>query len=1350
MTKKEKFNGIVKGAVVGVSLMLCMAVLPVNALANIAGAAEEAIVNAQKTIKINTKVEGNAEIGKVTKGDRYYVPTATFGTTNLTDEHIKVRHENSLLTTSLQKDEAKGAYYFDATREGKYIVSYTYTDGGKSYTYDYTVECKVSDVHFEFATNVEDIIPSIYDIALLNKSDDTKNKDIVLPIPSIIDEEDEAVEDLTVSTSRAADSKGNQLVITLSTGTKNVQIQKDETTGKYFIDGDLLAAKNDDGIYTALGVYRINYTYYSNGVFVAQTTKTFEVKDKYFMTEKDNTKSGYTLSASFASSEPTSAVTGVEKQLPSIKAVATESTQNNDIEVYYQINVYHYEDGKYVDRTSECLDSEDQTKFTPFKDGNYKIEYTVKDFYNNTAKVENVRIFINDVKDTQAPKVFAYVANEEKDAEGKYQEISYRIKSRQINRNLIMYAIGAEDNVENKNMELVRQIRDAANTTRVEVSDYNDKNLIFLPKAAKDSSILATIINDNYYLRQDMEKDKVYANSDASEIQAWLKENGYLIVTNDYNKNPITNANFEAGFYGDIVTDNTSSSFNLEKIKEKLASEGIAYVAYDKDYNFTQQQYSLYYKAKDDAGQETKDVYYTVNFSTDDAFNDSSAPALTFSTSLQPTYLKDDKIEFDAPVESDTQDTRLNVVFGYRYLSAKNVNNPTPITTDDTKTIEFNNNSKVSDKWYGQAGNITSSGWIMFNEKNTNNKYEIDFAKDLKKDGFDKAVAVELFAYAEDDYGNLGFFNRVIDIAQQTEDSELKLFDVKGIDQTTFDANTTITLPTVYYEDKYVEYMTGDVSVYYISTTGEGDEKTTTRTKVQSFGKDMVPDENRGLFIIKGGEFTASRAGDYQVVITAKDAGGNEQAVFFDYKVTTKGVIEDPVIDNISTSTVNLKIGQRYNFPAPTIAISDSDDNGYYGINQQDDVNLATYYSVRKLSGPNGKDDFQKTHFIPQVSGEYTFQYNVWLIRYAKENFSETGPQEGKLSLDGNRLIFTKGSTNYYVYVDMFDETNVDANCEKAPKLVVSTSLTRPETAATLSKTDYEGIFELFERKTEPQIFKVSEISSPVITIDDDLFNIENIVEEGTTKKIAIPELSATVDGGSIDLSKSKIEISVARGSGTTVLQTIMCDKMQEVDTTDVKYENNQLYLYLKYDGTYSIKYTAQGMNANNEAAADPTSKTFTIENGDVEKPEIEVKESEFLNRDKDKYSLRDNNLILNVDAITFKDNVSDVDYLKKHYSITVRNASTGNEVKREGEGAVYNYTLETAGEYEITIAVTDAAGWTTEKTISIKVATDAEDARNVYQIVGTVLIVVSVVVLAGVVTYFIVSKVKEDKKKKR
>lgn len=1336
MTKKIKLGGIVKGTMMGVSLVLCASMLPVGAFAALSSSAATAEEQANDNIKItaNVKRDGvslNKEIGRVSVGENYFIPKAEFKGSAIINEtgdeakqSITVRFGNKSVDLNKDGDE----YYFTAKEAGNYIVSYNVIgDDGRNFSHEYKVVCQVSEAKFEFSANSQEIIPSIYDIALLN-SKNLKNKDIVLPSPSVVDEEGEKIElssqDFFLS---KQEGKKHQVVVKVMHGTEQVELVEKE--GKFVISGETLCATNQEGEYTGRGVYSVYFTYYEDGVFVTQETRTFEVKSKHYVKSDDENKSGYSLKTNFVSTPPTSAVTGVEKELPAISGEASDTKESGAVSVYYTIKV-EYQSGAgaaFVDKTTECLSEDDQHLFTPCDDGNYKISYFVNDFYgnNNSAEISSAQFSINGVKDTKAPKVFAINGdNQEKD-------IDYRITSKQAARNIIVYAIGAEDNVA-EGIKLVREVRDnGSSKARITIDDYDDYNLIFVAKSASETSVYKQIISDNYYLRKDMQAAGITTASQDSEIKTWLIDHKYLIVINDISKNPITNTAFT---FAENATE--------EEKKAVLEDEGFAYINYNYTFNTSEEgtTYRFYYLAEDKAGNKTEDIYYTTKFTNKDVL-DEDAPTLKFSDSLQQTYLKTDKIEFAAPVATDTQDASPRLVFAYRYLDSKNQ----PMTSaEKTEKISFSHNKDVSgQKWYNSQKNVEADGFMIFDEKNTNDKFEIDFAKDLKNQDFKTAQYVEIFAYAEDDHGNLGFFDRVITIAQQTEESNLDLEKVKDYTEGLRKTNEPIALPTLFYSDSFLDYMTADVTVYYLGE--EGNDK---KGVVQAQNMKTEIASDRGLFIVQGGEFTASRAGNYQVVISARDAGGNEIATFFDYTVETNAQVEKPAIDNLNSDTVSLEVDYQYSLPAPTVAISDSAAWGYYGIKKEDDVNIATNYTITMVKASNSDYDLTKSHFVARSEGTYELIYNVNIIRYKLDHFSET-PQAGKLSLVDGTLRY---DTDKFVYV---------ATINGKAQLIVS--------ADRFAEGDYVpsdniadtlvDFLDLVSLTSDPQIFNVKEIPSPELNINGDF--IHNVIESEesgkTVKKVELPLLddnTVKINGNSkLNLEKSTIVISINGGTGSSTLETIKMSEYKTFDSRHVKYDaaEDKLYLYLIEDGTYTITYSAQASKANGENVSDPTVEKYNIANGDVNKPEISFKTSEkaFLNgRDKDSFTLKDNKLILKPSELKFTDRESSEEYLKEHYSITVKGPS--GEVERKGEGDTYEFILPSAGQYTITITVTDEAQWTTTRNITITVGKNDAGNKNVTQVVGTVLIVISCVVLAGVVTYFIVSKVKADKKNKR
>ena len=77
-------------------------------------------------------------------------------------------------------------------------------------------------------------------------------------------------------------------------------------------------------------------------------------------------------------------------------------------------------------------------------------------------------------------------------------------------------------------------------------------------------------------------------------------------------------------------------------------------------------------------------------------------------------------------------------------------------------------------------------------------------------------------------------------------------------------------------------------------------------------------------------------------------------------------------------------------------------------------------------------------------------------------------------------------------------------------------------------------------------------------------------------------------------------------------------------------------------------------------------------------------------------------------------------------------------------------YEITETGTYTFTVTVTDESGNFTPREFTFEVTDEEVDPTLTYQIIGTVLIVISVLVLAGVIIYFVVSKVKLDKELKK
>lgn len=236
--------------------------------------------------------------------------------------------------------------------------------------------------------------------------------------------------------------------------------------------------------------------------------------------------------------------------------------------------------------------------------------------------------------------------------------------------------------------------------------------------------------------------------------------------------------------------------------------------------------------------------------------------------------------------------------------------------------------------------------------------------------------------------------------------------------------------------------------------------------------------------------------------------------------------------------------------------------------------------------------------------------------------------------------------------------------------------------------------------------------------------------DKGT--KILIPKFSAS-DLSGIDFEKSTIVISSSKTTRTIKLSE-MLDKYNR--GKDGETQDTMFYTF-NNDAEYTITYTAYDLNGNS------SSVKKTIKIGDLVAPTLTVS-------DKIANSTYKAGQILTIDLedtknyITVADNKTD---LTKE-DVKVKLYLNGTEVKKDGASTdtKYIFNLKDAGEYELKFEVADEANLTSTVTKTFKIQSKESSKMTSTEVIGTVLIVVSVVVLAGVVVYFVISKRKMDK----
>lgn len=1335
-TTKNTVNKIFKGAILGVACVLSLSAVPFASLKSVAStsAADAAmantisVANADKTVKkgsaYNIKSatfnkKGSSEVTKIESDENFEGAEGTIKT----DISVKYKNSNfqeTITDSTAEQKEAGIAGIFIPTMVGAYTITYTVQDGEETFSYDYDVVCEVSEASFEFENNAKEVIPSVYDLSLMGDSP----KNITLPQPKVLDGAGEEVkvyntetkenEDLGFYISAPAD-KSEYVLISIDDAAG--ALKQDETTKAYYVDGAYL---KEQGART----YSITYAYYQNNQFVTSATKSFDVKSSYYKeSSKTDANPGYKLSASFATTRPDKASTGVALALPTVRATTSSESApaSETVNVTYSIKVMRKSaSGKYDEDVTASVDTIKNT-FTAPKDGDYEFVYTVTDFYGHTVNDTNMTFYIRDVKDDVAPTVTIYDASVEQpqaDANGKIEYKSARnsVKNETANRNIVVYAIGVNDNAGREGMTLTRAIRDNGGTTRFTITDYADKNLIFNFGAQTGSSTdpYVQFVEDNFAVKQNIVKAGV-STTDPAAIKEYVSKY-FLIVTHNLDKVP--------------GTEETLTGTEAEK-KAKLQELGYAYVANTNNYEFSTQTYTVRYSAKDKAGNSVENEYVSMRISVGNTISDTQAPTITFPTSLQNNYLPTDTFKFTRPNVTDNYDDGVELVVAYRYLSSNsNSDKDGALTTDDSTTLTFETNEESAklvknNKWFGVEGKHEATGFIL-PEANSNSEYTVDLNKKPENAAF-----VEILVYGVDDYGNIGFWSKVISIAQTNDNRAPTLKAVNDSEFENVAQGQKVTLPTLTFSDDLVKYMSYSVNVYHVSEDGKTLKLMPSENGVSDY------DDYSELYTLEAGTFTASYAGTYRVVITVKDAGNNTISTFFNVTAGSSSKVEGPVIDNLTTETISLEVDENYALTVPTIKGVESETTGYFGVDETDDGKTATYYNVTSVSSETSYYELTENNFVAHAGGKYEIRYNVFLIEYDKTQTSTVYTKQA--SNKKTYLMYEKGGTPYYVLVNKKKTVDEDTKEVKySYELVVKANYNDVTGTTAVTATDLANAgIKLISLQSDTQKFKVSDTKAPVINIDESKYpkTFKTVGESIELQRISATENSQK----GINPETSYIEVTTSRASGSSNTDRIyMKDWDAERKTGNITYDNGKLMLKLSENGNYRIVYSVADYSGN------VSTKEFSIANGDAEKPEIEVKDG-FLN--KETFNINDK-LVLDREKLGLSDNVTEEAKLKEKMTIKVVNTSTNNELDL-AEGTNNTYVLSTAGDYRITISVTDEAGWTTEKTVNITVSATRSDVKNVYKVVGTVLIVLSVVILLGVIGYFIYSKVKLDKELK-
>lgn len=1320
--KNTKFKGIGKAIALSTAVLTVASLTPAVEIVNLAKA-DEATENYIQIVGGQTSA---------IKGETYTIPTAKYGGQQATN--ITVKRSNGI-TVQTNNDGTN----FVAGDAGKYIITYTFSD---DVTYDYTVNCVESSATLSID---ESLLPSIYDIAYAN---------------------DKEITNIDIPTITITDEDGNVIDDDITYGINDISTLNNKT-GSYVqivVNGaNSSVTNNQDGTFSIStaevtpGTISITYKYYKDGVFVVSNTKSITVRASYYKTDSsdDASAAGYKLVGELETEWSKSATAGTAVVLPKMigKTSSTNSPSSEKVNVKCEIyriqrkvaNTYNdtIDDtsGAWVDLTEEEINNlfnQDTFEFTPEYDKNYSYTYSffykITDFYGNEYKTEDVGVYVlENVTDDDPPTYFMYDAMDgiTRDDDGNlvYTDAESMLRSRSTTSNIMIYAVGADDNAENildedNSLTLKRVVsKSYSGSTLFTVSDYADKNLIFKFTNAEE------FLGENFAFAYKLENNGLDLTSvtvDDDENEDLAKSVKFiqsvrthtLIVVDEKNKEDmleIVNAVLSA--------DNKETQFSqddLEAFTSWLESNGETYgFAYVSSTSGTFETTGTYYircvvadafNGEVESSSKTMVISSSVDYST--------SPTITFSSTLRDSYMKDDEITFNVPTVTGT-DSRLDVVTMYRYVDSTG----SGIVVDENYSKNFAENIAVN-----YTASETEKAFLGNGYRNITDSSASTYTIKLS-DVPEKAVAIQILVYSIDDEGQIGVYVKQVAVSNSGDSTPLTIYNIDNSSLSeAYNSEDKVELSQITIKDDYVSGITSNIYVKFTSKDGNTSKTYTNMVK----GQDNIEiDEIRGTYTVYGLYLNASIAGNYQVVYEFTDAGDNTVVYFSNFTVTGSNSFDGLTLNSTLSST-SIEFGDKVYIPTLDLSYTLADD----------------FVALETVSTNIGKAG--GSYFTPTQTGDYEVYYTAKVEMY-NTNYVEFDDEQKELivttdtgALKANDVLsYDVRTSSYKVNGTTTEASTLAGIYEVAVETTEPITITVTDSTAPTISSKYE---EFYGRPTGNTIELENDTSGANFEILNLFADDLSGVDYGTTQ---YTDLNTNITTQS---HASNVTITATYATSASVTRTLYLSNFggsESIKLSDLTSFNSKL----TESASYKITYTFRDLTDNSKTSTYEI--TFTY--GDQQDPTIIIGENFVKTSEKGK------SLVLNLNELTAYDNEDKVESEKldlvyesdssSDVNLTIKVVNTSNDdeeldvVDYDSSTGILTFdTLTNYGTYEIQITVNDAVGRSTTISKEFTISEETPSNVDVYQVIGTILIVVSCLVLAGVIIYFIVSKVKLDK----
>ncbi|MBO5310397.1 MAG: hypothetical protein J6A98_04285 [Clostridia bacterium] len=417
-------------------------------------------------------------------------------------------------------------------------------------------------------------------------------------------------------------------------------------------------------------------------------------------------------------------------------------------------------------------------------------------------------------------------------------------------------------------------------------------------------------------------------------------------------------------------------------------------------------------------------------------------------------------------------------------------------------------------------------------------------------------------------------------------------------------------------------------------------------------------------------------------------------------------------------------------------------------------------------------------YFVPEAEGEYTITYistdasnNKTVISFNMvvganpETFdadfvnlpstinggtAEIGQQIDLPSIEtyvtsedyleaSNWRINVEGPSNYatdhetYITFKQIGDYTIKFVCDVTAKIAFEKDGTTYAIGETFKQIESKSYTVKVQDTKGPEILNMTDM-------EDNFYELtkNGALEKGTKVNLPLPQAT--------DVVWEKSTLAVV-GSAVTY-ETITLD----ADGID-KITNTTKGIKLAKDAVYKFIYTLYDSNGNSTMI-----DKFTIDVGDVEAPELVVESGVV----KKSYGLNDT-VIVDMSKITASDN-QDGDNLiyqdedtgefklkKGTLKITAKNNTTAEvfdcDETIKNDKIIVQFSELTAGDYTLIVSLEDSSTKVaTNSEITFTVSDAATEAVTGEEVLGVVLIVVSLLMLGGVITYFVVTRKKYNK----